>query len=297
MENSKKEFYTFILVPHSPEQRTFVIKVPRRLAKFFVSSAVTACVVLVSLFVYSSYMARRVVSYEDIKSKMLVQDQLIRKFDDQTRLLSKEITNLSDKEWQIRKMLGLNTDTNELRLSSGKDTKTGEDLDRKIDLINNNIKERQNSLERLLSFAGEFRKRFASMPSVWPSYGRIMSTFGYRASPWRGFHSGIDISGAFGSPIRATANGVVSFAGWRTGYGKAVMIDHGFGYQTLYGHTSRFAVSMGQRIRKGQVIAYIGMTGFSTGPHVHYEILRNGSCINPINYLNLNLAESLERRL
>ena len=296
MEKIKNDFYTFILIPHSPEQKTFVLKIPRSLAKIFLFSVIAFFAISVSFFVYSSYMARRVASYGDIKSKMLVQNRQIEKFDDQTRLLSKELETLTDREGQIRKMLGLNTDINKLRLSPGIDKKEGGSLDHRIDRINNNIKERQVSLKRLLNFAAEFRKRFASMPSIWPSYGRIMSTFGYRASPWRGFHSGVDISAAFGSPIKATANGVVSFAGWRTGYGKAVMIDHGFGYQTLYGHTSGFAVSVGQRVKKGQVIAYIGMTGFTTGPHVHYEVLRNGSCIDPVHYLDLNMFSSVERR-
>lgn len=297
MEKNKKGFYTFILVPHSPEQKTFVLKVPRSIARFFLFSAVSVFIVLISFFVYSSHMARRVVSYQHIKSKMLVQDQKIKRFEDQTALLSKELESLADREGQIRKMLGLRSDVRDMHLSSGSAENNEEKLENKLDRINTNLKERQNSLEKLLVFAGEFRKRFSSIPSIWPIYGRVASTFGYRIFPWRGFHSGIDISANYGTPIKSAADGVVEFAGWRTGYGKTVIVDHGFGYKTLYGHASAFAVSTGTRVKKNQVIAYVGATGYVTGAHLHYEVIKYGNKINPAGYLDLNLAGSLERRL
>lgn len=297
MEKSKKDSYTFILVPHSPHQKTFVLKVPRSVAKALLFSALSFFVIFASFFIYSSHMARRVVSYQEIKSKMLVQDRQIKKFEDQTALLSRELDDLADREGQIRKMLGLNTDIKGLRLSSDSDKKDVEPLERRIDRINNNIKDRQNSLHKLLAFAGEFKKRFSSMPSIRPLYGRIISSFGYRTLPWRGFHTGIDITANYGSPIRSSADGVVEFAGWRTGYGKTVVIDHGFGYKTLYGHTSGFAVSPGNRVKKGQLIAYVGATGYATGAHLHYEVIKDDNKINPVGYLDLNLAGNPDRRL
>ncbi len=296
MEKNKKGFYTFILVPHSPEQRTFVLKIPRNIAKLFAASTVTVFLVLASVFVYSSYMARRVVSYEQIKSKMLVQDQKMKKFDDQTRLLSEELKNLGERENQIRKMLGLKTDVQNMRLSSDDKKKDEPDLGNKLERINTKIKEKQNSLDRLMAFAAEFRKRFSSIPSIWPVYGRVISSFGYRIFPWRGFHTGIDITANYGAPIKSAAEGVVEFTGWKTGYGKTIIIDHGFGYKTLYGHASGFAVSAGNRVKKGQLIAYVGATGYATGPHLHYEVIKNDNKINPIGYLDLNLAGSLEKR-
>jgi murein DD-endopeptidase MepM/ murein hydrolase activator NlpD len=126
------------------------------------------------------------------------------------------------------------------------------------------------------------------IPSGYPYYGAITSPFGWRSSPFVkgkvGFHTGLDIQAPMGTPVRATQTGVVSQAGWSDVYGRVVMIDHGAGWVTLYGHNSKLLVSVGQRVVKGQVIAYSGSTGMSTGPHIHYEIRHNGVQVNPAKY-------------
>ena len=122
-------------------------------------------------------------------------------------------------------------------------------------------------------------------PSIWPSTGVVTSPYGLR---WGGsdFHPGMDIANELGTPIVATADGTVEYAGWNSGgYGNMVDIDHGNGIMTRYGHAERVVVSAGQSVKRGQVIAYMGSTGFSTGPHVHYEIHVNGQKVNPISYL------------
>ena len=122
-------------------------------------------------------------------------------------------------------------------------------------------------------------------PSIWPATGVVTSPYGLR---WGGsdFHPGMDIANDLGTPIVATADGVVDYAGWDSGgYGNMVDIDHGNGIMTRYGHASQVVVSAGQSVKRGQVIAYMGSTGFSTGPHVHYEVHVNGQKVNPINYL------------
>jgi murein DD-endopeptidase MepM/ murein hydrolase activator NlpD len=123
---------------------------------------------------------------------------------------------------------------------------------------------------------------------IWPLRGRLTSGFGYRRHPiWGGvsLHTGQDIATAYGSPIAAADSGQVIYSGWWDGYGKAVVIDHGRGYTTVYGHMSRIIVQTGQRIEKGQVIGLVGSTGFSTGPHLHFEIRVNGHPVNPLAYL------------
>ena len=123
------------------------------------------------------------------------------------------------------------------------------------------------------------------MPSIWPTTGVVTSPYGLR---WGGsdFHPGIDIANDMGTAIVATADGVVDFAGWNAGgYGNMVDIDHGNGIMTRYGHASQVVVSAGQQVKRGQLIAYMGSTGFSTGPHVHYEVIINGQRVNPISYL------------
>ena len=125
----------------------------------------------------------------------------------------------------------------------------------------------------------------ANMPSIWPTTGVISSPYGLR---WGGsdFHPGVDIANDMGTPIVATADGVVEYAGWNSGgYGNMVDINHGNGIMTRYGHASQVVVSAGQAVSRGQVIAYMGSTGFSTGPHCHYEVHVNGQRVNPISYL------------
>ena len=122
-------------------------------------------------------------------------------------------------------------------------------------------------------------------PTGWPARGEVSSPYGLR---WNGsdFHPGIDIANDMGTPIVATADGTVTTAGWNAGgYGNMVDIDHGNGITTRYGHAMQVVVSAGQHVRRGQIIAYMGSTGFSTGPHVHYEVRVNGQAVNPVSYL------------
>ena len=123
---------------------------------------------------------------------------------------------------------------------------------------------------------------------IWPITGPITSEFGWRSHPIFGgqrFHSGIDIGGDYGMPIHAAQSGVVSHAGWIDGYGNTVMIDHGGGIVTLYGHNESLAVNVGQHVNQGDVIAYCGSTGNSTGPHCHFEVRLDGEPVSPFNYL------------
>lgn len=123
---------------------------------------------------------------------------------------------------------------------------------------------------------------------IWPVSGTITSEFGWRVHPITGdsrFHSGLDIAADYGTPIRAAASGTVIHAGWISGYGNAVIIDHGGGISTLYGHNQSLAVSEGQSVSQGQVIAYCGSTGNSTGPHCHFEVREGGQAVSPYGYL------------
>ena len=129
---------------------------------------------------------------------------------------------------------------------------------------------------------------FAAKPSIWPTSGEITSPFGWRTSPWgegRELHPGLDIANSMGTPVVATAEGVVVQSGPAGGYGNVVQIDHGNGIETIYGHNSRLAAHVGDLVKKGQIIAYMGSTGRSTGPHAHYEVRVNGVPVDPMPYL------------
>jgi murein DD-endopeptidase MepM/ murein hydrolase activator NlpD len=123
---------------------------------------------------------------------------------------------------------------------------------------------------------------------IWPIHGEITSPYGWRTHPIFGtqiFHTGIDIAADYGDPIVAADSGTVVYAGWMGGYGNAVMIDHGGGLVTLYGHNTAVLVSEGQAVEKGQLIAHAGSTGYSTGPHCHFEVRVHGETVNPLSYL------------
>ena len=134
----------------------------------------------------------------------------------------------------------------------------------------------------------------ANAPSLWPVVGPVTSSFGEREDPFNGegaFHAGIDISSTFGAPVRATADGTVEMADRASGYGREIVIDHGYGVKTAYGHLSGFAVTEGQQVTRGQVIGYVGMSGRSTGPHVHYEVRVRNTPVNPHKYLRETMQQ------
>ena len=135
----------------------------------------------------------------------------------------------------------------------------------------------------------ERRQALASAtPSIWPVAGWLSSSYGSRTDPFTGsndFHPGLDISAPAGQPVLATADGVVSSASHSGSYGNLVVIDHGFGITTRYGHLSRFGVSAGQHVSRGDVVGFVGSTGRSTSPHLHYEIWMNGQLTNPMRLL------------
>jgi len=146
----------------------------------------------------------------------------------------------------------------------------------------------EKSLENLLDAIRGKADRLASTPSIWPTHGWLTSRFGYRISPFTGLrelHAGLDISAEPGTEIIAPARGRVVFAGTQGAFGNVVILDHGFGIRTLFGHTREIRVRPGQTVERGQVIASVGSSGRSTGPHLHYGVERNGRLTNPIDYI------------
>jgi len=131
---------------------------------------------------------------------------------------------------------------------------------------------------------------FFTYPFGKPTRGKVSSSFGYRKDPFnkrRAMHTGVDFSAGTGTPVITTADGVVKSAGWRKGYGKCVVVQHKSGYKTLYGHLSRINVKAGQKVKSGDLVGKVGSTGRSTGPHLHYEVYKDGKRINPKNYLTM----------
>jgi len=135
--------------------------------------------------------------------------------------------------------------------------------------------------------------RATSMPNLWPVEGQVTGSFGERIDPFNGegsFHRGIDIAVTYGEPIMAPADGIVTFADFMNGYGRAVILEHRAGLSTLYGHMSGFSVAAGQYVHRGDTLGYVGLSGRSTGPHLHYEVRINNVPVNPYKYLRTTVA-------
>ncbi len=161
-------------------------------------------------------------------------------------------------------------------------------LQTQIDKLRRDVDLHRVSQEELQGVLNDQRSLTGARPSGWPVKGWVTSTFGVRRDPFDGqrrMHEGLDIATRTGTPVMATAAGIVREVGTEPGYGKLVVVDHGYGFSTAYGHNSRILVKVGQRVKRGDQLAAAGNTGRSSGPHVHYEIRLNGAPVNPKKYL------------
>ncbi len=172
---------------------------------------------------------------------------------------------------------------------------------KRVDVLSKRLAIQSKSLDEIVKLAKTKNSLLAAIPAIQPvrneNLRQMASGFGYRSDPFtkvRKFHEGMDFSAKTGTPIYATGDGVVDKAdNTASGYGNHIVIRHGFGYETLYGHLSRYKVHAGQRLKRGDVIGYVGSTGRSEAPHLHYEVHKNGEVVNPLNfyYGNISAAE------
>jgi len=150
------------------------------------------------------------------------------------------------------------------------------------------LKKTAENVEEIKNYIEKQRDVYVATPKGYPAAGIITSPYGKRMDPFSGntvMHTGVDISCNSRTPIRATADGVVSHSGWTDHSGYVVILEHGCGFSTVYAHNSRNTVKVGSRVKRGDIVGYVGSTGKSTGPHVHYEVWRNGKTINALQYL------------
>jgi murein DD-endopeptidase MepM/ murein hydrolase activator NlpD len=168
---------------------------------------------------------------------------------------------------------------------------------KKIDLLTKEIEVQSRSLDEIEALAKEKIKLLEAIPAIQPVQNkdlkRVASGYGMRIHPilkTRKMHNGMDFTAKTGTPIHATGNGKVIKASRASGFGKVVYIDHGFGYVTKYGHMSKFNTKKGKNVKRGDIIGYVGNTGLSSGPHLHYEVHKNGKPINPVNFYHGDLT-------
>ena len=157
-----------------------------------------------------------------------------------------------------------------------------------LDRLHTEVSIQERSFQELVEYLEDQKSLLSSTPSIWPVKGWLTSTFGYRTSPFTGrreLHKGLDIATRSNTPIIAPADGLVVFAGREGGFGNMLIVDHGYGIMTRYAHCSSLEAKLGDKIKRGDIVAKVGSTGRSTGPHLHYEVAVNGVAVNPNRYI------------
>ena len=291
--------YHFMVIPPSTDGvRQFTIP------QWIVPSAISASALLIMVTVILSFLAARNVSRaERLDSQVLENITLRTQLSDLTRdlsLLRKQLAFLEESEKRVRMVFGLPEISPVVRaLGTGGSVVPFADSPTPLDLEAYNVESEVDRLLRRCSFERENydaiyqeltnrKDRLDRTPSVYPLEGFLARGFGVKPDPFTGenrLHSGIDVAAGIGTPVHATADGRVESAEFQPQFGNLITLDHGDGIETCYGHLSRFAVKAKARVHRGDVIGYVGNTGYSTGPHCHYEVHVNGRPVNPMAYI------------
>lgn len=299
-KSGKNKHYTFMVIPHDSHGKPISFHVPLVAIRFVILLLVVSVALFSFSLLYSAFLSGKLIHYGFIFDKEAQDSKQVDSILNDKDQLQRELQSLLDQNNELRKTLGLKINKTKVEIDNKSDKKVlPYGLNNKLSNANSVLKlsfheanETKVSFIQLKAKVKEIQKNLASTPSGWPLKGPINSGFGYRISPWRGMHTGIDIKAPYGSAVHVTAPGVVCFAGWMQGYGKAIEVDHLNGFKTLYGHNSVLAVTVGEKVKKGEIVSYVGMTGFTTGPHLHYEVRKYDSPINPVAFLNLSVMSA-----
>lgn len=259
---------TLMLVPHS---RTKPISLRIPLAGIFVS---VLLLIVGTGYVFS--VSVRTMEYHKMRERL---SQVTSHYQE----MKATMHSLKVAEGEFRRLFGLKSKKEVLEAAGFSDSGS---LD--MEELNREIRAAMESATDIRNYINEQRDLYLATPAGWPVTGSVSSGYGHREHPMSGkpnFHSGVDISAPQGSSVRATAAGIVSFSGWTSGGGNTVVIEHGHGFSTAYAHNRKNLVQVGQRVKRQEPIAILGSTGVSTGPHVHYEIWKNGHHVDPAVYL------------
>ena len=291
--------YTLMIVPHR-RNKVYRFQMPIRLVKACVATAgILAVVALIGLSHYQYTVNQAKAELEELqqlRSVNMAQAGQLNQLAKNTAILQEEISKLNQLDSEVRRLLNKEESAGTsrsgiVRPTTGHAGEGGPVVRPQAAELNNLVKDLQasakargESLAKLRESLVERNARMAATPSIWPAEGVVTSRFGWR---WGGsdWHPGIDVAADTGTPIVATAAGVFFASGWNGGYGRQVIVDHGYGITTSYAHNSENVVSVGQKVQKGQLVAYVGSSGFSTGPHVDYEVKVNGTAVNPAGFL------------
>jgi murein DD-endopeptidase MepM/ murein hydrolase activator NlpD len=301
----KKEYFTFMFVP-GPNERVRTLSISKSALKTALLSVVA--VIILSLYLVYEYndAKDKVWELQAVREELMQQKAQVQSFALNLLDYKRQMFLLRDIDTKLRRVVSLGPrDRAQQVLGIGGPDELGlqnltamgekkqeealKEMHQELTQLKGAASKQEASLQMLVEYFEDKRSLYASTPSVWPVRGWITSPFGNRTSPFSGilkFHEGLDIAAQTGTPVMAPADGVVIKAGFSTGYGNMVEVSHGYGIKTIFAHNSRLNVKAGQRIRRGDTIAYVGDSGSSTGPHLHYEVRLNGLPVNPVKYMN-----------
>ncbi|HOE16356.1 MAG TPA: M23 family metallopeptidase [Syntrophorhabdaceae bacterium] len=259
---------TILVVPHS-KSRPFQVKVSfvTLLAFGFLCLTGAGYVASVCVDTIEYYAMKKELSY------------LVQEFD----ALKSTISSLKKADIEFTRLLSLKSRNTILETADFKDTGA---LD--IESLKKQVNESIRSVFAIRKFIAEQKDLYIATPSGWPIQGEVSSYFGQREHPVTGersMHTGVDIRAHSGTPVYATAPGIVSFSGWTDGSGYIIVLEHGYGFSTAYAHNKKNHVAVGQKVKKGELIASSGSTGMTTGAHLHYEVWKDSRQIDPSPYL------------
>jgi murein DD-endopeptidase MepM/ murein hydrolase activator NlpD len=287
------EFYTLIFVPHAKARfRKFQVSV--RLAKWALGTAGTLALGLIGVLAHYTWISVEVGELRRLRSENVVLSTKAYAYEQNAAKLQAKLMTLQNMVMKLGVMAGLEKTLPDPAiggvggLTRLETTAPSADARLSIGAMEKTTEELTARSSRLEAFYQDQKVVLAATPSVWPVRGYLSSTFGNRVDPFTGqpdFHPGIDIATPMGTKVQAPADGVVISTGVKGSYGNAVVIDHGYGVVTRYGHLSGFNVRPGQRVRRGDVIAFVGQTGRATAPHLHYEVWVRDQNQNPIQYI------------
>jgi murein DD-endopeptidase MepM/ murein hydrolase activator NlpD len=287
------EFYTLIVVPHAKARfRKFQISV--KLTKWVLGVSTALALAVTGVLVHYAWIAVEVADLQRLRVENQTLATKTRAYEENAGKLQARVETLQRMVNKLGVMAGLEASLPEPGLGgiggvpSRETTLPSADIARSLSKMETRVEGLTERSAKLTEFYETQKLLLASTPSIWPVRGYLSAGFGKRIDPFTGqldFHQGLDVSTPLGTPVHAPADGVVVSCGQKGGYGNAMVIDHGYGVITRYGHMASFNVRPGKRVVRGDVIGFVGNTGKSTAPHLHYEVWVKDQAQNPVQYI------------
>lgn len=295
MKQAKNRMLTVMIVSHSTSTPTTL-----NVSKDFL---IVMFFIFVGVFAWAGLIIHKQFDYWAMKTENRILTKETEYFAKEMLQTRQMADNLREMDRELRKMLGLKNKKSIIQsggptvaeleritkyLTEKKLSITPQEFKQHLSVLISETQDLKKSFDESSNFLKSEKSRWSSTPCQWPVPGRITCGFGPRIHPikkYKEIHLAIDIAADRGDTIKAPADGEVILADWQPGYGKLIIIEHGWDFMTRYGHCSKILVKQGQKVKRGQTVGLVGSTGYATGPHLHYEIWKNNRALNPKKYL------------